>query len=58
MLLPQLLALLLLPLFLLLLPKTQPLLPWAARGELNASVMDFTPNYICDADAMARSERD
>jgi len=30
------------------------LLPWAARGELNASVMDFTPNYICDADAMAR----
>ncbi|KAL1505031.1 hypothetical protein AB1Y20_008792 [Prymnesium parvum] len=30
------------------------LLPWAREGELNVSVVDFTPNYICDADAMAR----
>jgi hypothetical protein len=28
------------------------LLPWARAGELNVSVVDFTPNYICDADAM------
>ena len=31
--------------------------PWAARGELNASLVDFTPNYLCDADAMARIHR-
>jgi hypothetical protein len=30
------------------------LLPWAKKDELNVSVVDFTPNYICDADAMRR----
>mmetsp|Transcript_18687 Transcript_18687/g.61631 ORF Transcript_18687/g.61631 Transcript_18687/m.61631 type:complete len:831 (-) Transcript_18687:208-2700(-) len=30
------------------------LLPWATEGELNVSVVDFTPNYLCDADAMQR----
>ena len=30
------------------------LLPWGRAGELNLSVVDFTPNYICDADAVRR----
>ena len=33
---------------------THSLLPWGRAGELNISVVDFTPNYICDADAMRR----
>ena len=33
---------------------THSLLPWGRAGELNVSVVDFTPNYICDADAMQR----
>mmetsp|Transcript_52893 Transcript_52893/g.121408 ORF Transcript_52893/g.121408 Transcript_52893/m.121408 type:complete len:530 (-) Transcript_52893:415-2004(-) len=32
-------------------------LPWATAGELNLTVVDFTPNYLCDADAMARIHR-
>lgn len=28
--------------------------PWAAEGELNLSMVDFTPNYLCDADAVQR----
>lgn len=30
------------------------LAPWAEAGELNLSVVDFTPNYLCDANAMRR----
>ena len=25
--------------------------PWLAAGEANATVIDFTPNYVCDPDA-------
>lgn len=32
-------------------------LPWAYEGELNASVADFTPNYLCDAQAVKRIYR-
>ena len=31
--------------------------PWAAKGELNVSLVDFTPNYLCDANAMERIHR-
>lgn len=31
--------------------------PWLAEREANASVIDFTPNYLCDADAMASIHR-
>ena len=30
------------------------IVPWAAEGELNLTVVDFTPNYLCDADAITR----
>ena len=33
------------------------LLPWATATELNITVVDFTPNYICDADAIQRMYR-
>lgn len=29
-------------------------LPWAMHNEVNASIADLTPNYLCDADAMRR----
>jgi len=28
--------------------------PWASDKELNLSVVDFTPNYLCDAEAVQR----
>lgn len=28
--------------------------PWAGPSELNATVVDFTPNYLCDPDALPR----
>ena len=28
--------------------------PWLAEGEANATIIDFTPNYMCDPDAMRR----
>ena len=31
--------------------------PWATKGELNVSLVDFTPNYLCDANAMERIHR-
>ena len=31
--------------------------PWGAPGELNLSVVDFTPNYLCDAKSIARLKR-
>lgn len=31
--------------------------PWAKEGELNLSLVDFTPNYLCDATAMERIHR-
>lgn len=28
--------------------------PWAGPSEINATVVDFTPNYLCDPDALPR----
>ena len=28
--------------------------PWVGPSELNATVVDFTPNYLCDPDALPR----
>jgi hypothetical protein len=28
--------------------------PWAAAAEVNVSLVDFTPNYMCDPDALRR----
>jgi len=33
------------------------LLPWAKPAEFEATVGDFTPNYLCNADAMQRIRR-
>lgn len=30
------------------------LLPWVAERELNATIIDFTPNYLCDPRALPR----
>ena len=30
------------------------IVPWATPNELNLTVVDFTPNYMCDARAMRR----
>lgn len=30
------------------------LTPWLSPGEANATVIDFTPNYMCDPDAIRR----